>query len=283
MSSTKKSELFLPSRVANGVRWEKQSITDWLVSLETGHKVNTERPIHSGDRMANIMSLPHGMPTIPRYWDISYIAREDPDSGTYSSHLGALAVQYEDWLCRQTQAVQQLWNEYETVQNRLRFLFEKILSQNSPGSEQRVALNSLYQETIDKLQFLLDQTPEQNRAMMLHPNTAAVTAPPPADLATYMTSWLRANFTNPYPDEAGLAEMATACGTTPGVISNWLINARTRKWRPAIVQATELNRSADHLLEDAICIFNGETPRVDNTIEDDGKYADTRKRSRGFP
>ena len=76
-----------------------------------------------------------------------------------------------------------------------------------------------------------------------------------------MTSWLRANFTNPYPDDEGLIQMAHHCGTTNQVISNWLINARTRKWRPAIIKATELGRPSDMLLEDSINIFDGKPVR----------------------
>jgi len=84
---------------------------------------------------------------------------------------------------------------------------------------------------------------------------------PKRDLAKYMTAWLRQNWTNPYPDEDGVAEMALMCGTTTSVINNWLINARTRKWRPAIIKATELNRPADVLLEDSLCIFDGKPVR----------------------
>lgn len=72
-----------------------------------------------------------------------------------------------------------------------------------------------------------------------------------------MTNWLRENWTNPYPDEMGVAVMANECGTSPSVVSNWLINARTRKWRPAIKKAYLLHRTADHLLEDSMDIFDG--------------------------
>eukprot|EP00957_Ditylum_brightwellii_P212152 15367022-Ditylum_brightwellii.AAC.1 len=77
------------------------------------------------------------------------------------------------------------------------------------------------------------------------------------EFANYMNHWLRSNWTNPYPDDEGLQEMASDCGTTTAVVSNWLINARTRKWRPAIVKAYKLNRPADYLKEDAIAIFDG--------------------------
>ena len=81
------------------------------------------------------------------------------------------------------------------------------------------------------------------------------------DFADYMNHWLRDNWTNPYPDDDGLAEIAEECGTTPTVVSNWLINARTRKWRPAIVKAYDLGRPADLLEEDAINLFDGNALR----------------------
>mmetsp|Transcript_16891 Transcript_16891/g.34902 ORF Transcript_16891/g.34902 Transcript_16891/m.34902 type:complete len:262 (-) Transcript_16891:1078-1863(-) len=77
------------------------------------------------------------------------------------------------------------------------------------------------------------------------------------DLSSFMKEWLRSNWTNPYPDEDGLEEMARECGVSTSVVSNWLINARTRKWRPAILKAMELHRSPDFLLEDSLRIFDG--------------------------
>jgi hypothetical protein len=44
-------------------------------------------------------------------------------------------------------------------------------------------------------------------------------------------------------------------------VSNWLINARTRKWRPSIIKAYEMERPADLLLEDSINIFCGKSVR----------------------
>ena len=50
-------------------------------------------------------------------------------------------------------------------------------------------------------------------------------------------------------------QMASDCGTTATVVGNWLINARTRKWRPAVVKAFELKRPSHLLLEDSINLF----------------------------
>lgn len=76
------------------------------------------------------------------------------------------------------------------------------------------------------------------------------------DFSKYMVNWLKENWTNPYPDEYTLNEIAALFSMDDTKeISNWLINARTRKWRPAIKQAYEMNKNADFLLEDSIRIF----------------------------
>ena len=81
------------------------------------------------------------------------------------------------------------------------------------------------------------------------------------DFAEVMNHWLRENWTNPYPDDEGLTQIANSCGCTPSVVSNWLINARTRKWRPAIVKAFENGRPASLLHEDSMNIFDGKPLR----------------------
>ena len=77
----------------------------------------------------------------------------------------------------------------------------------------------------------------------------------------YMNQWMVKNWTNPYPDDEGLAFIADEHGTTPMIVSNWLINARTRKWRPAIVKAFEAGRPSELLLEDSTRIFEGKSLR----------------------
>lgn len=150
--------------------------------------------------------------------------------------------------------------------------------------ETRKLLDALYQETIAKLRSLISDDhqhlagksvpsaskklskilPAMQQFSSGSLNKTNSKQPEPMskpNFAKYMTSWLRDNWTNPYPDEQGLAEMAAHCGTTVQVISNWLINARTRKWRPAIVKATGLGRPADLLLEDSVRIFDGKPVR----------------------
>ena len=145
----------------------------------------------------------------------------------------------------------------------------------STDGDTRVLLDALYQETIRKLQSLIAEhhpngsskpsVPSRKLPSALMTTTVKTlpTSKPQSkqEFAKYMTAWLRDNWTNPYPDDQVLAEMAAQCGTTIPVISNWLINARTRKWRPAIIKATELGRPSDLLQEDSINIFEGKPVR----------------------
>jgi hypothetical protein len=137
----------------------------------------------------------------------------------------------------------------------------------------RAQLDMLCHETIHKLHALMDlsdklgvqeSTPVAQRSQLAPPN-------PPlekTELSMYMTSWLRENWINPYPDEGVMKSMARDCGTTPTVVNNWLINARTRKWRPAIMKAYEMKRPAELLLEDSINIFSGEPLRKLDSVDD---------------
>ena len=139
-----------------------------------------------------------------------------------------------------------LWNEYQTIQSLHHFLMNQISSQwPVNGAEYPLALERLNHETSDRLE-----------ALLLSPSSMASTEAK-ADMAQYMTKWLRDNWINPYPDDIVLNEMAAHCGTPPSVIGNWLINARTRKWRPAIAKAMQLHRPAKYLLEDSLCLFDG--------------------------
>jgi len=76
-----------------------------------------------------------------------------------------------------------------------------------------------------------------------------------------MNCWLKQNWTKPYPDDEGLADIAFLYGTTITIVSNWIINAWTRKWRPASIQAYDCERPAELLQEDSIRIFGGKELR----------------------
>ncbi len=101
-----------------------------------------------------------------------------------------------------------------------------------------------------------------------------------------MNLWLRCNWANPFPDTEMLNHLVShlitsGCMTLPKEkadlltnghsedyhdsmmklatekVTNWLVNARTRKWRPSIQEAFDLKRPTFMLLEDSISIFEG--------------------------
>jgi hypothetical protein len=70
-----------------------------------------------------------------------------------------------------------------------------------------------------------------------------------------MNNWLRANWLNPYPAEAVSHQLAYETGENVHVVNTWLVNARSRRWRPAVQKAFELGRPSEYLLEDSINLF----------------------------
>lgn len=120
-------------------------------------------------------------------------------------------------------------------------------------------------------------------------STASRKTPPmvvnPADaFQNSMNFWLRMNWCNPFPDDlmnAHLARFLVDNGCVPlttkdvkaleglnpveydkmmiklatDKVSNFLVNTRTRKWRPSLFRAFDLRRPAGLLLEDSIRIY----------------------------
>jgi hypothetical protein len=234
----------------------------------------------------------------PTSLNLAYIQRLDPvGCNRFCCDLSPLVIRFESLTA--TAATMDptipsnphLQQVYYGIQSRLEFKFGRILDQcpygNDNGTsfdfgESRKLLDALYNETIQKMHALVEKaapatSPDQkNLAVSSDADyTMAQGVPkklptvltsslvlPKKDFSKYMTSWLRDNWTNPYPDEDGLADMARDCGTTSTIVSNWLINARTRKWRPAIIKATDLSRPSELLLEDSIRIFEGSQLRL---------------------
>lgn len=145
------------------------------------------------------------------------------------------------------------------AQTQFQYIFDRIMEQSTKfGFESRYLLDTLYHNTFAKLQAIVnleceDIKPKKELKLCIDP-----TVSPKKDFAEIMTAWLIENWINPYPDEDGLVDLAAMTETTSSVVGNWLINARTRKWRPAIVKASKcLHRPTHMLLEDSINIFLG--------------------------
>ena len=230
-------------------------------------------------------------------WDLAYIQLRDAVGGNrFCCDVRSLVIRFESATTAKTTdptipSNPHLQQVYHGIQSQLEFKFGRILEQCPNGDdngtsfdfgESRKLLDALYNETVQKMHALVgkagptdspDQKDPSNPSVVDYtkahgfpkkdPAASASSAVvvPKKDFSKYMTSWLRDNWTNPYPDEDGLADMARDCGTTSTVVSNWLINARTRKWRPAIIKATNLSRPSELLLEDSIRIFDGSSLR----------------------
>lgn len=244
-------------------------------------------------------------------WDdvLSFVNLHDPKASTilYTRQIKVYAVSVEQALSKNgNQGQEQWWSTYQMLQARFEFTFHRIMEQRQndhtkssdcrhtltanpatkiktttkldlDSGETRMLLDTLYEETIEKIKKLLGESRRQPTMekvgsgftlplksvlpRMKQEDRAKLPEASKEDLGKFMTAWLRANFTNPYPDDEVFQEMATSNGTTHQVISNWLINARTRKWRPALIKACELGRPADLLLEDALNIFDGNPVR----------------------
>jgi hypothetical protein len=216
---------------------------------------------------------------MPTSWSLGFLVQvRDPQTLFYVSQMASLAIQIEGLPARtQTDELR----NYKLIQNHVHSVFRHIFSAYKNGEERRIALIKLCEDTIVKLKILLHTATSCQRARCLGspfrptpPVTPSLSSPtsPEAknDLSKFMTVWLRDNFTNPYPDEDVTAQLAYECGTSSHVVSNWLINARTRKWRPSIVKATHLNRPAAMLLADSLAIFDGKVAQSSvNEVEDE--------------
>jgi hypothetical protein len=219
---------------------------------------------------------------MPKSWNIGFLVQErDPQTLFYVRQIASLAIQIEAMPPRTRK--DELRN-YQLIQSHVHCAFRHILSAYKNGEERRVVLIKLCEDTVIKLEKLLqaatlcERTGSQGSPFRgtppVTPSLSSPTSPETKkDLSKFMTVWLRANWTNPYPDEEVTAQLAGECGTTATVVSNWLINARTRKWRPSIVKATDLNRSAAMLLADSLAIFDGKLTQ--SSMNEDDEEMDT--------
>lgn len=235
-------------------------------------------------------SLPHATPS---WWDLRFLDQDvHPQASNYIRQISSLVMQVESLPGHSL--ANQHHDDYKLVQNRLVTIFRSIMNEATYDSEEekRLALVVLYETTIEKLREIVQAatsgkpSPVKSLGKASQPTlrrkstSVSISPQKKQDLSEYMTTWLRSNWTNPYPDENGLEQMARDCGTTSTIVSNWLINARTRKWRPAIVKASEMNRPSYMLLEDSLNIFDGK--RVQSLSEDDDEGPNSKRIKRSY-
>lgn len=217
-------------------------------------------------------------------WNLSSIEQQDPLAWIYLRIIRNRVSQAEE-LIHATKGrpnhgcSDRLSGACIAAEQRLIFTFQQLVKQHScspllqyemdsgvaspdyNNGEIRSLLDGLYEETIQKLDSWIAKL---RKSQLGERAQGSATNEPPLqkqELAAYMTNWLFQNWINPYPDDEGLKEMANHCGTTTQVISNWLINARTRKWRPALQQACNMGRPSEYFMEDSLNIFKGEKLR----------------------
>lgn len=222
----------------------------------------------------------HCVPPVPQLmflplWDTFFIVQVDPDpvrAHDVASKLRQLAVAIES-----APNYREVLPSYKRARDEFSGSVHWAWSHHraDPPAMLRFALENFYSKTLQKLDVLSTMATEAivppkaaDEAASARASKRAAKSSKAArgrskkkDFAEYMQNWLRANWINPYPDDEGLSGLADDCETTTTVVSNWLINARTRKWRPAIVKAYEMRRPADLLQEDAINIFDGKPVR----------------------
>jgi hypothetical protein len=243
-----------PIRV-NGTKLSSKtpSIPPLVKKRDNGHKKQDVNDL------TTLTESHHDLPPLPP-WDPSYLLTNDVYALDSVERIQALAHTLETM-----PHYVHVKGSYERIQDHLAGTSEWIHTTYcgqltaETAAEKFQLLCNLYGETIHKMEALVDMTanlggPEEEAKMASKPLVKR-------DFAEYMVQWLKGNWTNPYPDEDGLETMARDCGVTTSVVNNWLINARTRRWRPAIVRAYELKRPADLLLEDSINIFDGNPVR----------------------
>lgn len=222
-------------------------------------------------------------------WDLSFILTYNPNDTTAKLAVKELASLAEKLESRSAYNV--CCSSYKRLRDSLFEETRLIFEEEKPDQQKSISFGHLYSDAIQQMKALLymaekvevdqKQTNEaqsdghkgglmrskSDRSLRDSDLTGSSKRPvvrrvyEKKTFTEYMNRWLIQNWTNPYPDDEGLEELAEMNGTTVTIVSNWLINARTRKWRPAIVKAYEYGRPADLLKEDSIEIFKGQPIR----------------------
>jgi hypothetical protein len=214
--------------------------------------------------LANVKAQDIPMPLPP--WDLSFLVKQDQNAAESVNQLQHLARVVESMpnYAYVGGSYQRIRAHVAGTASWIHSIYKGELSPEAAG-DKKTKLQCLYADAIVQMEGLAEMThalgpaeeeeEEENAMVQDKPELD------PHEFADYMTTWLKNHWINPYPDDAGLKMMAEDCGKTTTVISNWLINARTRKWRPSIIKAFELGRPAHLLLEDATNIFEGKPLR----------------------
>ncbi len=206
-------------------------------------------------------------------WDPSFLLKYNPDHFT-----SRYAVQQLSALSKElaiTEGCDGCNSSYQRIKDRLLEESRFINSSSKSQNEKVQCFSQLYSSAIQQMQALIEMASKKNNESDVVPrnfhdsgdeetqsedNSSVVGISrgeySKRDFTDYMNNWLKENWTNPYPDDEGLATIAAINGTSPTTVSNWLINARTRKWRPAIVKAYESGAQADNLREDSMKSFD---------------------------
>ncbi len=214
---------------------------------------------------------------MPQWWDFRSIQQS-----TSIDRIRALVLAIEG---------QPMFTEMKSALEQIRdhFTFSLTHVKGLQASQSEEEFEMLCQDTIHRLQALLMlfvKSHEKEDSARTGPST-----PPRASRESirsspttgnkdafqqHMNNWLRANWINPYPDEAVSHQLAYETGESVNVVNTWLVNARSRRWRPAILRAFELNRPSEFLMEDSINLFEAKPVRP----LDDNSYSGSNKRMR---
>lgn len=214
-------------------------------------------PNHGGiDALFNFGDLTQKFVKIPRPrmqllftrmkpWDLSLLMRHDPEGIPFLNVIRCSAEYFERY--HDVKCIHLYMSLRRDFADQVEFITHH--STNANPVVRRCMLFKVYQQTVEKMNALIELS--HRFTLPKHGiNSNSV-----------LMKWLVANWTNPYPEEKDVNALANACNTTVLVVNNWLINIRTRKWRPAIQKAYQLGRPAQFLLEDSLQIFQGEDVR----------------------
>jgi Homeobox KN domain len=174
-------------------------------------------------------------------WDLSVLIHHDPHGLRYLQIVQSLANHLQNNIdAKMVDLYLSLRRDFEDQVD-----FVTHHSNTIKTNLRRRMLFKVYHQTICKMNALVDSS----RRFEKSKNVEC------AEMGVHMTRWLIMNWTNPYPEVENLNELATACNTTTQVINNWLINARTRKWRPALQNAFQMRRPVRCLRDDSVKFF----------------------------